>query len=47
MRRKLPPGETVPIALPAMESRELHFACWMGMFRGAIVISVVISVNDR
>jgi plastocyanin domain-containing protein len=38
IRKPLPPGESVAIDLPATPSGELHFACGMGMFRGAVVV---------
>src|SRR5262249_25816724 len=38
IRRELPPGETTLVSIPANGPRELHFACGMGMFRGALVV---------
>jgi hypothetical protein len=38
IRKRLPPGESVAIDLPATPTGELHFACGMGMFRGAVVV---------
>jgi hypothetical protein len=38
IRRDLPVGETVLIEVPASDARELHFACGMNMYRGALLI---------
>jgi hypothetical protein len=38
IRKRLPPGEPVAIDLPATPAGELHFACGMGMYRGAVVV---------
>jgi hypothetical protein len=38
IRKELPTGKTVQIDLPAIPAGELHFACGMGMYRGALVI---------
>lgn len=38
IRRKLPPGQTVTIDLPPSAAGELHFACGMGMFQGAVLV---------
>ena len=37
IRKALPPGETVPVQLPAQPAGEIGFSCGMGMFRGMIV----------
>ena len=36
--RDLPPGKTVLITLPAMQAKEMKFACGMGRYRGLLVI---------
>jgi hypothetical protein len=38
IRKALPLGKTVFVDLPARAAGELHFACGMGMYKGAIVI---------
>jgi plastocyanin domain-containing protein len=38
IRKELPPGQPVVIDIPARDAGELHFACGMGMFRGALVV---------
>jgi hypothetical protein len=38
IRKRLPPGQTIAVDLPPTPSGELHFACGMGMYRGAVVI---------
>jgi len=38
IRKQLAPGQTVLIDLPATQKGEYHFACGMGMFRGALVV---------
>jgi plastocyanin domain-containing protein len=39
VRKNLPPGQTVIIDVPVMPPRKLHFACGMGMYKGAIVLN--------
>jgi len=38
IRRSLAPGQTTLVEIPASNSGELHFACGMGMFQGALVV---------
>jgi hypothetical protein len=38
IRKALPAGETVLIEIDGAKPRELHFACGMSMYRGAVVI---------
>jgi hypothetical protein len=38
IRKSLPRGQTVLIDLPATPKGELHFACGMGMYRGALIV---------
>jgi len=38
IRKPLPPGETIAIDLPPTPAGELHFACGMGMYKGAVVV---------
>lgn len=38
LRKRLPPGETVIVDLPAQSPGEMRFACGMGMYRGAVVV---------
>ncbi len=38
IRSKLPPGRTTVIDLPPSRPRELHFACGMGMYEGALIV---------
>ena len=38
IRSKLPPGKTTVIDLPRSHPGELHFACGMGMFKGALIV---------
>jgi hypothetical protein len=39
IRKALPPNQTVLVDVPATKGGELHFACGMGMFRGALVLT--------
>lgn len=39
IKRELPLGVTVFIDIPATPARELHFACGMGMYKGALVLN--------
>lgn len=38
IHRELPAGRTVVIDLPPSSPGELHFACGMGMFKGALIV---------
>jgi hypothetical protein len=38
LRQALPVGKTVMVELPPRADGELHFACGMGMYKGAVVI---------
>ncbi len=36
--KDLPPGKTILVTIPAMQAKELKFACGMGMYRGLVVV---------
>ena len=38
IRKSLPPGQTVLVDLPPADPGELHFACGMGMYKGALLV---------